>query len=200
MIFQRFLKRQIDFWGALFLLILLAVPFLVISIFITLDSKGPVFYVRDRVGKDGKVFRMIKFRTMDENAEQMGRGIELEKDDSRITKIGKWLRRCRIDESPQLLHVLTGTMSLVGPRPGLPHQVMQYTELERKRLVFKPGMASMDMIKGGNILSWKERIQWDIWYIDHWSLWLDLRIIFGTFFFILSGKDEYGKGIVEDYK
>ncbi len=189
-----------DFWGALAGLLLLAVPFLIIAVLIRLNSKGSVFFKQERVGKQGKVFEMLKFRTMVEGAVHMGRGIEVERNDFRITKVGKWLRRFRIDEFPQLISVLEGKMSLVGPRPGLPHQAARYTESERQRLSVLPGMASMDMIKGGNLLSWEERIQWDVWYIDHWSFLLDLKILLGTLFLILSGKDEYGKGVIEDYR
>lgn len=197
---QQFLKRQMDFWGSLFLLMLCLVPFLIIAIFIKLESKGPVFFVQERVGRKGRIFRMLKFRSMVDKAFAMGAGVEVEKNDSRITHIGKFLRRLRIDEFPQLFHVLTGEMSLVGPRPGLPHQAEKYSAQERRRFEAKPGMASMDMLKGGNLISWKERIQWDLWYIDHWSLLLDIKIIWGTFWTILSGKDEFGEGRIEDYK
>lgn len=195
--FQQFLKRQMDFWGACLLLLLFAIPFLVIAVFIKSDSKGSVLFIQGRAGKYGKVFNIFKFRTMVENAANMGAGIEIEQNDFRITRVGKWLRRFRIDEFPQLFQVVKGQMSLVGPRPGLPHQALQYTQEERKRLEVKPGMASIDMLKGGNLISWKERIQWDLWYIDHWSLWLDIKIIWGTFWTILLGRDE---GVVKDYK
>lgn len=194
---QFFLKRQLDFWGACLLLLFFALPLVIIALLIKLDSKGPVFFTQPRVGREGKSFNMIKFRSMVEDAVHLGRGIELERNDWRITRVGKWLRRFRIDEFPQLFQVFTGTMSLVGPRPGLPHQAAQYTKEERRRLEMKPGMASMDMLKGGNLISWKERIQWDLWYIDHWSLWLDIKIIWGTFWVILFNRDE---GAVKDYE
>lgn len=200
MVIQRFFKRKMDFLVALILLTVLAFPFFVIALLIKLESKGPVFFVQERVGKGGKIFKMLKFRSMVDKASTMGAGIEVAKDDPRITKVGKMLRRLRLDEASQLWHVLLGEMSLVGPRPALPHQVAQYTALEKRRLEVKPGMGSMDMMKGGNLLSWKERIELDIWYIDHWSLWLDLKIIVGTFLTVLSGKDEYGKEGIKDYQ
>ncbi len=199
--FQRLLKRLFDFLGACAALVALGIPFFITAFLIRIDSRGPVFFIQERVGKDGRIFRMLKFRTMVENAANMGRGIEVEKNDFRITKIGRVLRRFGIDELPQLLNILKGEMSFVGPRPGLQHQAAQYSALERKRLLVKPGIANMPMLKGWNTLSWKERIQWDIWYIEHWSFLLDLKILFYTTIIVLSGKGQYGaKGVVEDYK
>ncbi|MDO8577545.1 MAG: sugar transferase [Candidatus Wildermuthbacteria bacterium] len=199
--FQRFLKRLFDFIGALVVFVALAIPFFIIAIFIRIDSKGPVFFLQERVGKNGKIFTMLKFRTMVENAVNLGRGIEVEQNDFRITRVGGILRRFSIDELPQLLHILRGEMSFVGPRPALPHQVAQYSALERKRLLVQPGIANMAMLKGWNTLPWKERIRWDIWYIEHWSLFLDLKVLFYTAIIVLLGKGQYGaKGVVEDYK
>ncbi len=198
---QKFLKRVCDFFGALVALVALAAPCFIIAILIKLDSRGSVFFIQERVGKDGKIFKMLKFRTMIENAVNMGRGIEVEQNDFRITRVGRILRRFSIDELPQLFHILRGEMSFVGPRPALPHQVVQYSELERKRLAVKPGIANMAMLKGWNTLSWKERIRWDVWYIEHWSLFLDLKILLYTAIIVLLGKGQYGaKGVVEDYK
>ena len=199
--FQLFLKRQMDFWGALGALLVLAIPFVLIAGAIKLDSKGPVFFIQERIGKDGKPFRMIKFRSMVDNAIRLGKGIEVEQNDTRITRVGKFLRRFTLDESPQIVHILLGTMSFVGPRPALLHQVAQYSTRERRRLEVKPGMANMAMLKGWNRLSWKERIEWDIWYIEHWSLWLDIKIVLLTAKAVFSGQGQYGaNGVVEDYK
>ncbi|MBI4122934.1 MAG: sugar transferase [Parcubacteria group bacterium] len=199
--FQRFLKRVFDLLAALAIFVVLAIPFFIIAILIRIDSRGPIFFIQERVGKDGKVFRMLKFRTMVENAVNMGRGIEVEQNDFRITWVGRILRRFGIDELPQLFHILKGEMSFVGPRPALPHQAAQYSASERKRLLVKPGIANMAMLKGWNTLSWKERIRWDVWYIEHWSIFLDLKILFYTAIIVLLGKGQYGaKGVVEDYK
>lgn len=198
---QKLFKRSCDFLGALVALIALVIPFFIIAMLIKLDSRGPVFFVQERVGRGGKIFRMLKFRTMVENAVNMGRGIEVEQNDFRITRVGRMLRRFGVDELPQILHILKGEMSFVGPRPALPHQAAQYSALERKRLLVRPGIANMAMLKGWNTLSWKERIQWDIWYIEHWSFFLDLKILFYTAIIVLLGKGQYGaKGVVEDYK
>ncbi|MDP2664648.1 MAG: sugar transferase [bacterium] len=200
--FQQFLKRQMDFWVSLFSLILFAVPFLVVAVLIKLESPGPVFFLQERLGKDGKIFKIIKFRSMVQGASHMGAGLEVVKDDPRVTRVGKFLRRTRIDEYPQLFQVLLGQMSLVGPRPAFAHHLEKYTEEEKKRLSVRPGFTNMDILKGGNALSWPERIQWDLWYIDHWSLWLDMKIILGSFRVVFTGEDEEGgeKGIIEDYK
>lgn len=198
---QRFLKRQMDFWAACMAFVLLVVPFLIIAVLIKLDSSGPVFFIQERVGRNGKVFRMLKFRSMVHNAVRMGKGIEVEQHDARITRMGKFLRRTTLDEAPQITHVLKGEMSLVGPRPALPHQVAQYSAFEKRRFEVRPGLAHMAMLKGWNTLSWKERIKLDIWYIDHWSLLLDLKILFSTVFVVFSGRGQYGaEGVVEDYK
>lgn len=191
-----------DIWVSLAALIVFLIPLLVVALLIKLESKGPVFFLQDRIGKDGKIFKMIKFRSMVDGASSMGTGLEVVKNDFRVTRVGKFLRRTRIDEYPQLFQVLMGQMSLVGPRPAFLHHLEKYTEEEKKRLSVRPGFTNMDIIKGGNELSWKERIQWDVWYIDNWSLLLDLKIILGSFLVVLSGSDEEGgvKGIVEDYK
>ena len=131
---------------------------------------------------------------MEENAEKIGLGYEVAKDDGRITRFGKRLR-WGIDELPQLINVFKGEMSMVGPRPALPHQVEKYSEREKRRLEVKPGITGWALINGRNILSWPERIKLDIWYIDHWSLWLDLKILFKTFWIVIFKREGiYGEG------
>lgn len=199
--FQRKLKKIIDSLAAPVALILISPLFLVVAFLIKLDSKGPVFFRQIRVGKNGKLFRVWKFRTMVEGAEKMGLGYEIAENDPRITRVGKILRRFGMDEFPQVINIIFGEMSLVGPRPALPHQVAKYTEFERRRLEVKPGLTNINMLKGWNTLSWKKRIAWDVWYIDNWSLWLDLKIFFKTPIIVLLGKGQYGeKGVVEDYE
>jgi lipopolysaccharide/colanic/teichoic acid biosynthesis glycosyltransferase len=181
-------------------LIVLLPIFAVIGIFIKLDSKGPVFFVQERAGKDGKIFKAYKLRTMVDNAVEMGLGYEIAKDDSRITRVGKCLR-WGIDELPQLINVFRGDMSLVGPRPALPHQVKKYSEEEKRRLEVKPGITGWALVNGRNKLSWPERIKLDIWYIDNWSLWLDLKILFKTIWVVIFKREGiYGKdGVTRDY-
>ncbi len=186
---RRLLKRQIDFWIALLSLIVLSAGFLIIATLIKLDSKGPVFFRQERVGKEGRIFKIFKFRTMVDGAVNMGLGYTVARDDSRITRIGNFLRNWGLDELPQLINVLRGEMSIVGPRATLKYQVDQYDDFQRKRLVVRPGITGWALINGRNKLSWEERIKLDIWYIENWSLWLDLKIIFKTFIVVLITKE-----------
>jgi len=198
---ESILKVILDKVFSIILLIILFPLFLIIGILIKLGSKGPVFFVQERVGKDGKIFRAYKLRTMVDNAEKMGLGYEIAKDDNRITRVGKYLR-WGIDELPQLINVFRGEMSLVGPRPALPHQVEKYSEQERRRLGVRPGITGWALVNGRNILSWPERIKLDIWYIDHWSIWLDLKILLKTIWVVVYKREGiYGKdGITRDYE
>ncbi|MFC1630189.1 sugar transferase [Patescibacteria group bacterium] len=198
---QEFIKRQIDVFGSLLGLIVLIPVFLFVVLLIKIDSTGSVFFRQKRVGRDGKIFKIWKFRTMIEGAEEKGLRYEVTKNDPRITKIGKFLRRFGIDEFPQLINVILGEMSLVGPRTALPHQLEKYSEFEKRRFQLRPGMLSLAHVKGWNALSWKERIKIDIWYLENWSVWLDFKILFKATIVILSGKGQYGKkGKIEDYE
>lgn len=180
-------------------LIVLLPIFAVIGIFIKLDSKGPVFFIQERAGKDGKMFKAYKLRTMVDNAVTIG-GVKISQNDSRITSVGKCLR-WGIDELPQLINIFKGEMSLVGPRPTLPEQVARYSKEHKRRLEMKPGITGWALINGRNKLSWPEKIELDIWYIDHWSLWLDLKILVKTIWVVIFTREGiYGKdGINWDY-
>jgi len=169
-------------------LIVLLPIFVIIGIFIKLDSKGPIFFRQKRAGKEGKTFEAFKLRTMIINAEKTGLGYKIEKNDARITRVGKYLR-WGIDELPQLINVFKGEMSLVGPRPALPHQMKKYPKKDRRRLEVKPGITGWALVNGRNALSWPERIKLDIWYIDHWSIWLDLKILFKTIWVVIFTRD-----------
>jgi len=177
---QLILKRLVDILISLIGLILLALPFALIALAIKLDSKGPVFFRQERVGKDGRVFKPRKFRTMVVGAEHIGAKYGFEPNDLRITRVGKVLRLTGVDELPQLINVLKGEMSLVGPRPTLLYQVKLYNEQQRKRLAVKPGITGWALIQGRNELKWSERIKYDLWYIENFSLWLDLKILLKT--------------------
>ena len=184
-------------------LVVLLPIFIIIGVFIKLDSRGPVFFIQERAGKDGKVFRAYKLRTLIDNAENVGLGYEIAKNDSRITRVGKCLR-WGIDELPQLINVFKGDMSLVGPRPTLLEQIVRYPKVHRRRLEMKPGLTGWALVNGRNILSWPEKIELDIWYIDHWSLWLDVKILFITIWVVIFlregiyGKDGVNRGYLED--
>lgn len=196
-----FFKKISDVLISGIALIVLLPIFAIIGVFIKLDSRGPVFFTQKRAGKGGKIFKAYKLRTMVDNAEKIGLGYEIAKNDSRITRVGKYLR-WGMDELPQLINVFKGEISLVGPRPALPHQVERYSEREKRRLEVKPGITGWALINGRNKLSWPERIKLDIWYIDHWSLWLDLKILFKTVWVVIFTREGiYGKdGVTRDYE
>lgn len=196
---QLVLKRLIDILLSLIGLVLLAVPFAMIALAIKLDSEGPVFFRQERVGKDGRVFKTWKFRTMIVGAVNQGLGYNVAKNDPRITRVGRFLRSWGLDELPQLINVLKGEMSIVGPRPTLQYQVDQYDDFQRRRLLVKPGITGWALIHGRNLLSWEERIKYDVWYVDHWSLGLDLWIMLRTIWVVLIKREGvYGPSGVND--
>lgn len=196
---QTALKSTIDFLIAMLGLLFLSPFFIVVALLIKLDSPGSVFFVQERVGLNGKIFNFIKFRTMVEGARNMGLGLEVAQDDDRITNIGRWLRHWSLDELPQLINVLRGDMSLVGPRPSTPEQVARYTPHQRRRLEVRPGLTGWAQINGRNLIPWPERIELDIWYVDHWSLLLDIKILLKTIPVIVWRKGLYGQdGVVRD--
>ena len=185
------LKRIFDILVSGIALVVLFPIFVIIGMFIKLDSKGPVFFIQERAGKDGEIFRAYKLRTMVSEAEKMTGNNPIDKKNPYITRIGKILRRTGIDELPQLINVLKGDMSLVGPRPTILCQVKEYNDFQKKRLLLKPGITGWALINGRNKLSWPERIKLDIWYIDHWSFWLDIKILLKTIFVIIVGEGLY---------
>jgi len=196
---QSILKRTFDFLSALLGLTILSPIFLIAAILVKVGSKGPIFFRQERIGKDGRPFYPYKFRTMVVGAVNKGLGVTVSENDDRITTIGKSLRKYGIDELPQLMNIFLGEMSLVGPRPTLRYQVDKYTNFEKKRLLVKPGLAGWALIHGRNSLSWEERIKYDVWYVENWSLWLDVKIIFKTFYLIFIKKEGvYGKDGVND--
>jgi len=185
------MKRSIDIVLSVIILLLIS-PLLIISaIAVKLTSPGPILYLQKRVGRNGKLFTIYKFRTMVKDAHKKGLGYELVEGDARITKVGLFLRRWSIDEFPQLINVLKGDMSLVGPRPTLEYQVKQYDDFQRRRLEVRPGMTGLATVSGRNLLSWNERIELDVWYVDNYSLTLDFKIILATFRTILTGEGVY---------
>ena len=194
-------KRVLDIAVSLTALILLSPLIALIALAIKLDDGGPVLYIQDRIGKDGKIFRCYKFRTMVVGAENKGLGLEVAKDDPRITRVGKVLRHWRLDEVPQCFNVLKGDMSIVGPRPTIPSQVARYTPHQRRRLEMKPGMAGWAFVNGNNAIPWDQRIELDIWYIDHWSLWLDFVIFLKAVGVVLRREGLYdAEGMVRDLR
>jgi lipopolysaccharide/colanic/teichoic acid biosynthesis glycosyltransferase len=185
-------KRALDIVASAVALLVLWPLLLCIAILIKLESPGPVFFLQPRAGYRGERFRMRKFRTMVQNAEASGAGYYVGRDDARVTRVGKMLRRFSLDELPQLVQIFTGKMSVVGPRPGLPYHVEHYDPDQMRRLDVRPGLTGWSQVNGRNQISWPERIEKDVWYVDHFSLWLDAKIIFRTFGVWLSGEGLYG--------
>lgn len=192
-------KRIIDIFGSMFGIIILSPIMIIVAILIKLESKGSVIFSQDRVGKNGKLFKMYKFRSMVQNAEElldklkdkneMSGPMFKMKDDPRITKIGKFIRKTSMDELPQLFNILKGEMSLVGPRPNLPREVSKYTDYQKQKLLAKPGLTCYWQVMGRNSIDFEEWIQLDIKYIEDRSLWLDIKLIFRTFFVLFGDEN-----------
>ncbi len=190
---NRILKDIFDKIIAFLMLVILIPLFLVIAVLIKIDSKGPVFFMQERVGKNGKIFKTFKFRTMVDGADKKTKGIYIDKKNPYVTRVGKILRRTGIDELPQLINVLKGDMSLVGPRPTLEYQVKKYNDFQKKRLLVKPGITGWALVNGRNKLTWEERIKLDVWYVEHWSFWLDIKILFKTLWVVAKGEGLYAE-------
>ena len=190
--YKHFLKRFFDIVLSLFGLILAAIPMLIIVIAIKVDSKGPAIFKQERVGKNGKLFKIYKFRSMCIGAEKMGSGVYSGKQDARVTKVGKILRATSLDELPQFFNLLKGDMSLVGPRPPLTYHPWpwdQYTDEQRRMFEVRPGITGWAQVNGRKEVEWNKRIQLNVWYVDHVSLWLDVKILFKTVFKVFSNAD-----------
>jgi lipopolysaccharide/colanic/teichoic acid biosynthesis glycosyltransferase len=177
-------------------LLVVAAPLLALAaLAIRLESRGPVFYRQLRVGRDGQPFELWKLRTMVPGAESMGAGIYVLEGDARITRIGRMLRRFSLDELPNLVNVLRGEMAIVGPRPTVQEQVDRYTDRQRRRLEVKPGITGWAQINGRTSLSWPERIELDVWYVEHRSMRLDLRILARTARMLATGHGLYSEDL-----
>lgn len=200
-------KRLLDLIIAIPLLILTLPLWLLIVLWIKVDSPGPAIFRQTRIGLKGKPFTIYKFRTMVQNADAvMKEKIEQlkkegkfnpeefvfqEKNDPRITRSGRFLRRTSLDELPQLLNIINGTMSLVGPRPEVPEIVEQYTPEQRKRLDMPPGVTGLAQVNGRSELTLAETLAYDVEYVQNWSIWLDLKILLKTFFVVFKGENAY---------
>ncbi len=158
---------------------------------IRLESRGPAIYRQRRVGRDGVEFDLLKLRTMVSGAEAMGAGMAVNKGDARITRVGALLRRTSLDELPNLINVLRGEMAIIGPRPTIPVQVAQYTQRQRRRLTLRPGITGWAQVHGRTSLPWSERIELDLWYVEHRSWRLDLRILARTARMVVAGEGLY---------
>ncbi len=185
------MRRAFDVVVAAFGLVAGAPVMAAAALAIRLESPGPVVYRQLRVGKDGREFDMLKLRTMVQGAEGLGAGMAVNEGDPRITRVGAFLRRTSIDELPNLVNVLRGEMAIVGPRPTIPVQVAQYTERQRGRLAVKPGLTGWAQVQGRASLPWSERIELDLWYVEHRSWRLDLAIIRRTVTVLVRGSGLY---------
>ncbi len=190
-------KRVIDCIISLLVLIIGAIPMLIVAILIKLDSPGPVFFKQERIGKDGKIFKILKFRSMCQGAEHTGSGVYSEKGDTRVTRVGRILRATSIDELPQAINILRGDMALIGPRPPLtyhPWPYEEYTEKQKRMFEVRPGITGWAQICGRKNVEWHRRIKLNVWYIDHMSFLLDFRIFFLTIFKVFSNVDNENVG------
>jgi lipopolysaccharide/colanic/teichoic acid biosynthesis glycosyltransferase len=193
------LTRALDIVLAAALLVVTAPLLALAALAIRLESRGPVFYRQLRVGRDGEPFELWKLRTMVPGAESMGAGIYVVEGDPRITRAGRLLRRFSLDELPNLVNVLRGEMSIVGPRPTVQEQVDRYTDRQRRRLEVRPGITGWAQINGRTSLPWPERIELDVWYVEHRSLRLDLRILARTARMLATGHGLYSEDLKQGW-
>jgi lipopolysaccharide/colanic/teichoic acid biosynthesis glycosyltransferase len=187
---QWLVKQVFDRIAALVLLVLAAPIFVVAVVLIKLSSRGPVLFAQERIGWNERPFRILKFRTMHVHSNDQPLDSVTVRDDPRVFAVGRWLRKLKIDELPQIFNVLSGSMSLVGPRPTVIDDYRRMTPEQRRRAAVKPGMTGLAQVRGNTSLSWPQRIDYDLRYVDGQSLWLDGRIIFATIMLLLTFRAE----------
>ena len=191
-IYRDYIKRIIDLLIAVPVLLIAAIPMAIIAVAVKLDSPGPALFKQNRLGKDGKIFKMLKFRSMCVGAEKTGSGVYSGKGDSRVTRVGKIIRATSLDELPQLLNVLRGDMSLLGPRPPLtyhPWPIEDYTEEQRHMFDIRPGFSGWAQVHGRKNVEWHHRIELNVWYVRHVRFSLDVKIFFMTIFKVITNKN-----------
>lgn len=192
-----YLKRVLDIVFSFLALVILSPLFLITAVAVRLDSRGPVIFRQKRLGLDARAFDIYKFRTMCVGAEHMGSGVYSGADDARVTKVGRILRALSIDELPQLVNILRGEMSFIGPRPPLtyhPWPLETYTKEQLHMFAVRPGMTGWAQVHGRKDVEWHKRIQLNCWYVDHVSFWLDIRIFFLTVFQVLKNENNVNVG------
>jgi lipopolysaccharide/colanic/teichoic acid biosynthesis glycosyltransferase len=184
-------KRLFDLLAAALGLVALSPVMLVLYLLVRAGGGGPGFFVQDRAGLGGKLFPLVKFRTMKaSHAHNPDPTIVITDADADVTPVGRFLRRTKLDELPQLFNVLAGQMSLVGPRPTVPEQIADYTAFQRRRLEVPPGVTGLAQVHGGTALTWPERIEWDVYYVDHRSWGMDARILLATLAALFRGAEK----------
>jgi lipopolysaccharide/colanic/teichoic acid biosynthesis glycosyltransferase len=197
--YRHFFKRFLDFWISLFLLICFSPVLLVVAVFLHFANKGAgAFFLQERPGKDGRIFKIVKFKTMTDERDAQG---QLLSDEARLTRVGRFVRSISIDELPQLVNVLKGDMALIGPRPLLPKYLPLYSEEQMRRHAVRPGISGWAQCHGRNSISWTEKFKLDVWYVDHLSLWVDIKIIYLTTLKVLKrdGISEEGQATMEAF-
>ena len=192
--YKHFFKRFLDFWISLIVLICISPILIVVTIWLHFANKGAgAFFTQERPGKDGKIFRVIKYKTMTDERDSEG---NLLPDEVRLTKVGKFVRSTSIDELPQLINVLKGDMALIGPRPLVPSYLPLYSKEQMRRHEVRPGISGWAQCHGRNTISWKEKFEYDVWYVDHCTLWTDIKVIFITIKKVLARQDIAKEGMV----
>jgi lipopolysaccharide/colanic/teichoic acid biosynthesis glycosyltransferase len=197
--YKHFFKRFFDFWIAFFVLICLSPLLLVVTLWLHFANKGAgAFFLQERPGKDGRIFKIVKFKTMTDERDAQG---QLLSDEARLTRVGRFVRSISIDELPQLVNVLKGDMALIGPRPLLPKYLPLYSEEQMRRHAVRPGISGWAQCHGRNAISWTEKFKLDVWYVDHLSLWVDIKIIYLTTLNVLKrdGISEEGQATMEAF-
>ncbi len=195
--YTKFFKRVIDIVLSVIGITVCFIPMIITAIAIKIDSPGPVLFRQKRIGHKGKVFEIYKFRSMCQGAEHTGTGVYSGADDMRVTKVGKIIRATSIDELPQLFNIIKGEMSFIGPRPPLtyhPWPIEEYTEEQLHMFDARPGITGWAQVNGRKGVEWHKRIQLNCWYVDNMSLWLDIKILFTTFFKVLKNEDNVNVG------
>lgn len=196
-VYRDYIKRILDLMIAIPVFIIAFIPMIIIGIAVKLDSPGSILFKQDRIGKNGKVFSMLKFRSMCVGAEKKGSGVYSGKGDARVTKVGRIIRATSLDELPQLINVLRGDMSLLGPRPPLtyhPWPIEEYTEEQLHMFDVRPGFSGWAQVHGRKDVEWNHRIELNVWYVRHVRFSLDVQIFFTTIFKVLLNKDNENKG------
>lgn len=197
--YRHFFKRFFDFWVSLISLIILLPFLLVVTIWLTIANKGAgAYFLQERPGKDGKIFKIIKFKTMTDERDADG---NLLPDEARLTKVGRFVRSASIDELPQLINVLKGDMSVFGPRPLLPKYLPLYSPEQARRHEVRPGISGWAQCHGRNAISWEEKFKLDVWYVDHLSIWVDIKIIWISLAKVFARADinEEGQATMEAF-
>lgn len=196
-VYSRIIKRFFDICISFFAIVILLLPMVIVALAVKIDSKGPVLFKQERIGRNGKVFKILKFRSMCVGAEKTGSGVYSGKGDARVTKVGKFIRATSLDELPQLFNMLKGDMSLIGPRPPLtyhPWPYEEYDEEQKHMFDVRPGMTGWAQVHGRKDVEWHKRIELNVWYVRNVSFWLDVKIFFTTIAKVITNADNENKG------